>query len=494
MQLLDARRHGLIGQRAPFKIGKQLELVPARGLVILIIGQCGGRRSGSGRAVRAGGIGRVGGQIVIGDEARGVRMFVHAARAQRAKAEIAVDAQNIAISVVLVLLAITGDVRGICRATVRRIIACSCARARSRRVEQIACALRRDGLVVVCVVIQVVFNGHAVAHFPLQVQIVEAGVLDHVVIADIMFVGGVVVQPEVHAVGRLLGLADAKAQDRARSVVGLVIADVVDRAERGQRDIVADRHNQLAQEIAANAAHALKLAVRRTDIAAQQQLGSAQFLDRAGLHRGDIRLGVEAAVRRLLAHPELFIHLRRKQVDCAAEIGLAHVARRARAAIDHRCADGRAGEKGRRMVGGVIRIAKGDPVERDVELAILKAAHRGVADIADAAAVCAKAVDRRGDRHGGGVVTAFRRRLFDKFVRDQRFRLSLENRGLGRRIRCRAVAFGGDNDLADVGAFGPGGGGHFGRRSRCGACLGKSRGSRHGGQNRCAQQCGEFPH
>ena len=62
--------------------------------------------------------------------------------------------------------------------------------------------------------------------------------------------------------------------------------------------------------------------------------------------------------------------MRGKQVDGAAEVGLAHIACRARPAINHRRADGRAGKESRRVVGGVVGVAKGNAVKGDVEITV----------------------------------------------------------------------------------------------------------------------------
>ena len=148
--------------------------------------------------------------------------------------------------------------------------------------------------------------------------------------------------------------------------------------------------------------------------------------------------------------------MRAEQVDGAAEIGLPHVARRARAAIDHGRADGGAGEEGCRVVGGVVGIAKGNTVEGDVELPILKPAQGGDAGIADAAAVGAKGGDRRRDHHRGGIVTALGGRLLDELVGDQRLGLGFEDRGLRRRGNGGRVGLGRHHDGRHVGALGTG--------------------------------------
>ena len=105
-------------------------------------------------------------------------------------------------------------------------------------------------------------------------------------------------------------------------------------------------------------------------------------------------------------------------MDRATEIGLAHIARGAWPAIDDSSANSRAGEERRRVVRSVVGITKSDAVEGDVELAIGEAAHIGGIDVPHAATIRAKAVHRRRDHHGGGVVAAFRGRLLDEFVGD----------------------------------------------------------------------------
>jgi hypothetical protein len=120
-------------------------------------------------------------------------------------------------------------------------------------------------------------------------------------------------------------------------------------------------------------------------------------------------------------------------VDRTAEVGLAKVARGARAAIDH----GRAQVRGREIVGAVVGrvvgVAEGDAIEGEVEFAVLEAAQGDDVVVADPAGVGGDAGDAGRDLQHRRPAAGLRRRLLDELMGDDRFGLHLVQRGLGGR-------------------------------------------------------------
>ncbi len=178
-----------------------------------------------------------------------------------------------------------------------------------------------------------------------------------------------------------------------------------------------------------------------------------------------------------------------------AEVGLAEVARCARAAIHDQGADGGGREVVVRVVGRVVGVAEGDPVIGDVVLAILEATDGDLIVVADAGAVAAYARDAGGDQGDVGIVADFRNVLLDVLAADDRFRLHLVQRRLGRRVLGCAVDLGLDDDFGHVSAFRPGAGhGRRGRDRRIGGGfggVGRPGGRNHQEHTRARQQAGE---